>query len=245
MLNIAICDDETSALVNLSDNLNTVSKELNIVCDIEKFTSGTQLLKTMETRDKYPDILYMDVHMPKLNGIETVSKLRKLGYNNEIIFNSKSKPEVFEAFDVDAFHYIVKDETSEKKKKEIFLRAYKKVEKQHEDYITVSCAGESKTIPLKRIKYFVVKGNIVEVYFNKNEVFEFYTSLNKIQDTLLEKGFVRISKNVLINLKYIDTYTKTDLQMKDGRKFEMGRVYRKELGALIDTFFQKQKVLNI
>ncbi|MDR1018817.1 MAG: LytTR family DNA-binding domain-containing protein [Lachnospiraceae bacterium] len=245
MLRIAICDDESRDIDLLMEKLNKFANELGILFSIDTFSSGIELLNSDSQLEEFYDIIYLDIRMPKKDGMEVAKELRDIGFENEIIFNTKSRPEVFIGYDVDAFHYIVKDETPVEKQKEIFINAYKEVQKKTEKYITVSCAGESITIPLNRVSHFQVESKICQVHYDKNKSFEFYTSLKKLQNTLLDKGFVRINSNSLVNMAYIRKWTKTEVILKDGKQFEIGRTYKKNATILLDKYFKSREVFRI
>ncbi len=58
----------------------------------------------MEDRRDIPDIIFLDIFMDKINGMETAKILRNEGYEGEIVFLTTSPDFVFEAFDVQSFH---------------------------------------------------------------------------------------------------------------------------------------------
>ncbi|MDR1017472.1 MAG: LytTR family DNA-binding domain-containing protein [Lachnospiraceae bacterium] len=244
MLNIAICDDEVLEIKKLTHYLQSIMKKHHIVAKIDTYASGVEFLNMFKIKQTTPDIIYLDIHMPLVTGLEVAKELRKEGIKSEIIFNSKSKPEVFKSFDVDAFHYIVKDETSDDRQEEIFLSAYNAFKEKQKDYMFINIAGENVSIPIERVRYFIVKKNLVNVFYGK-EILEFYSSLNKISDILLEKEFIRVNKNTLINLNYINKYAKQEILMRDGKLFPVGRVYRKEVENLLEIYFNKKEVLKI
>jgi DNA-binding LytR/AlgR family response regulator len=245
LIKIAICDNTKNDIENEGKKLEGFAKELGIKISIEKFTSGEELLNVYEIADDFPPIIFLEINLQGIDGLSVAKKLRNDGYMGEIIFHTKSKSEVFVSFDVDAFHYIVKGETSLSREKEIFVHAYEEIKKAEEEFITVSYAGECMTIPLKQIKYFGVNKNLVEVHYGTNKVFKFYTSLAKISHSLIDKGFVRLSKSVIVNLIYVNKKTKSDVFLTNGKAFEMGRAYKKDADLLIDEYFRSKEVLRI
>ncbi|MDR1018435.1 MAG: LytTR family DNA-binding domain-containing protein [Lachnospiraceae bacterium] len=245
MLRVAICDNNIKDRNILETKLNQLSKEAKITMHIEKFSAGYQFKDYWSKKENEFDILFLDVNLPDESGLDLAKDLRKLGYKDEIIFNSREKSEVFESFDVKAFHYIVKDEISDKREKEIFVHAYEEVCKEKENYITVCCGGESLTIPVNIIKYFEAKRNIINVHYGKNQSFEFYTSLMKLELSLVEKGFVRVSKNTIINIAYVRKYSKLDVTLKNGTRFDIGRAYRKKVVTIIEEYMKSKEVLLV
>ncbi|MDR1017329.1 MAG: LytTR family DNA-binding domain-containing protein [Lachnospiraceae bacterium] len=245
MLRIAICDDNEKDIEVLEKNLNSFAEETEIQLNIEKFLSGNECLNVFENSDDFPEVLYLDMHMPSMDGMETATKLRKAGYSGEIIFNTVSEPEVYESFFVDAFHYIVKGKTDIETQRKIFHHAVEEKKKKEEDFITVSCAGESVTIGIKEIKYFSLENKVIVVHYRKKKTFEFYTSLNKIQYSLLNKGFVRVNSHALVNMSYITRRTKGDVSLFSGEKFDITRTYRKDANTVLDKFQKKREVFRL
>ena len=161
--------------------------------------------------------------MPDLGGFEVARAIRKAGYRTEIIFSTIAKERAIEAFDVEALHYIVKDETPEEKFRKILHKALQRVERRNIESISLTCAGEICNIPIKEIRYFEVLNKIITVYYQKDKKFEFYSTLGKIENLLCKKGFVRIQRSYLVNIRNIASLTYNYVTLKDGTTLSMGR----------------------
>lgn len=110
MLSIAVCEDERYFSERIITLLNHYLKEKKMEASIESCASGEELLAA---KPNY-DIILMDIVLPGLNGIETMGRLRERGYRGQVIFITAYKRYVFQAFDVDAVHYILKPVEKEK-----------------------------------------------------------------------------------------------------------------------------------
>ena len=113
-MRIAICDDEKNIRELIG---NKVAKQYP-EADIVFFQSGEELLLS----DKHVDILFLDIQMSGKNGMETARELRKKDKSVILIFVTAVEEYVFQAFDVGAFHYIVKP-IDDEKFKDVLLRA--------------------------------------------------------------------------------------------------------------------------
>jgi len=229
MLKIAICDDNPNALIKYSEQLNMIAEKSAIDIHISTYSSGKEILFDWEDEKRKADVLYLDINMDEINGIETAIRLRKMECNCEIIFLTASQSHMLEAFDVGAFHYVIKDYISESKFQEIFLRVAEKLEQKKKEYITFSCAGENRNIWIDTIRYFKVDVRVITVYFGNNESFEFYSTIGKVENALCARGFVRIYRSVLINIAYVKSAVPTEVVMMDGTRLPVGRSYWKEL----------------
>ena len=119
-MQIGICDDEKAVQEVLREKVKEFCPEAEIVL----YQSGEELLLA-ESR---PDILFLDIQMPKKSGMEVARELRKDGGKTILIFITAIEEYVFQAFDVGAFHYLVKPLSSDK-----FEEVLKKALKQYEE----------------------------------------------------------------------------------------------------------------
>jgi DNA-binding LytR/AlgR family response regulator len=132
----------------------------------------------------------------------------------------------------------LKDKTENAKSEEIFHNAVVRAEDKNKDYMSFSCAGETKNIAIKDIEYFQVTNHIINVSYEANKTVEFYSTLGRISEVLGNKGFARINKFTIINLLQIENRTATTVTMRDGNTFTIGKSYRKVLKNEIARFFE-------
>ena len=95
LLKIGICDDESEYTTILADYLKTydIDSEKDYSFQIDKFTSAKELLSAYTKPETY-HILFLDVEMPEITGIELAKKIRMLGDKNvRIVFVSQPKNE--------------------------------------------------------------------------------------------------------------------------------------------------------
>lgn len=105
-MRVAICDDE----IKMRELLAAKVRRLCPDADIVLVKSGSELL-SMEPQ---PEILFLDIGMPKMSGMEAARALRENNKSMVLIFVTAFAEYVFQAFDVGAFHYLVKPFTDEK-----------------------------------------------------------------------------------------------------------------------------------
>ena len=113
-MRIAICDDEVSIVQILEEKI----KKLLPDAVIDKYLSGDELIAS----GSKPDILFLDIQMPGMDGMETAKMLRQDNEDMILIFVTAAEEYVFQAFDVGAFHYLVKP-FSDEKLKEVVTKA--------------------------------------------------------------------------------------------------------------------------
>ena len=123
-MQIAICDDDKSIGLILEEKI----KKLLPDAVIEKYLSGDELIAS----GCEPDILFLDIQMPGMDGMETARILRQKNERMVLIFVTAVEEYVFQAFDVAAFHYLVKPFLDEKFE-EVVKRAVRSIEKYSEN----------------------------------------------------------------------------------------------------------------
>ena len=113
-MRIAICDDEKS----MGQILEEKVKKLLPDAVVETYLSGDALISS----GCKPDILFLDIQMPGMDGMETAKMFRQDNEDMILIFVTAAEEYVFQAFDVGAFHYLVKP-FSDEKLKEVVTKA--------------------------------------------------------------------------------------------------------------------------
>lgn len=215
MLEVFLCDDTESIVEKYKNILLNISKEKDIKLNITTFSSAEQLLFDLEGKDCYADIIFLDILMGKMNGIELAKVLRSRGCKSEIIFLTTSVEYVFDSFDTLPFNYIVKDKVTPGKFEEVFLKAAATIDSKKTDIFVCESGSVVKKIPIDDILFFEVRNRITTVYYG-DSFFNFYSSMDKIESSLEKKHFVRTHRSYLVNLRNIDTIEKNNIFMSNG-----------------------------
>lgn len=209
VLNIAVCDDEEVICRQIKE---LIEKRMADSC-IDVYDSGKKLLAA----EKLYDMVFLDIQMDGINGIETARALReKQNDKTVIIFITAMKEYVFEAFDVSAFHYLLKpiDET---KFTEVLRRAAWEVEsrrKQEQEPLLIRTKKRSMTFLKNDILYVESRGKKVEIHTKEKNI-EIYASMNELESQL-GSGFYRCHRGYLVNMIYIAEYSGEDITLSNG-----------------------------
>lgn len=102
---IAICDDEIIHLNMLKKYIKDILDTRRIDYTLVEYTSGEELL------EKYPrniDIIFLDIQMEELSGMETAIKIREFDSKVDIIFTTSFTDYVYQVYEVNAYRYILK-----------------------------------------------------------------------------------------------------------------------------------------
>jgi len=236
MLNVLVCDDKAQDQGYIKNRMAMAAARTGKKISIETFDTTDQLLFRIADSQRPVDIILLDIHFPESNGITVARKLREepIAYTGEIIFITISAGYILSAFDVSAFHYIIKKVTDEQKIDEILEHALVRAEQNSREHVLFKGIGEYRNIPVGDIAYFEVTQRIVTVHYGDDERFEFYSSLEKLETAMIPKGFLRIHRSLLVNVKRIQKGSISQVEMDDGRILHVGRKYRKDLQMVLN-----------
>ena len=217
MLSIAVCDDEVIECCNMEKRIKRVMEEMKIPCIIRQFRSGGELLQTLESFD----IVFLDIIMQEMDGMKTAQLFRRKAFDKILIFVSSSREYVFEAYDVEAFQYLLKP-VDDRKLKSVLQKAVFKTESRSQEFIIVSRERQKKKLFLDDIYYFEIQGRIVDAH-GPEGIFTYYEQIGELENKLRDKGFFRCHKSYLINLKYVDGYNRQEVILENGERIVIAK----------------------
>lgn len=217
MFSIAVCDDEVIECCHMAKKIKDILEELKIPCMIRRFCNGRELLEASESFD----IVFLDIMMQDLDGMKTAQIFREKSFDKILIFISSSREYVFDAYDVEAFQYLLKP-VDDTKLKRVLLKAVQKAGSHSQEFIVVSRERQKKKLFLDDIYYFEIKGRIVDVHGTEG-IFTYYGQIGELEDKLRDKGFFRCHKSFLINLKYVEVYNRQEVTMENGENIVIAK----------------------
>ena len=234
MIHIAICDDEPCMSDALRQMVSAFFCGKNIDTMITQYTSGEQLLRSQ----KKIDILFLDIQMGGLSGMETAKKLRRRKFKGFLIFITVLREMVFDAFEVQAFDYLVKpiDET---RFEHMMGRLLSSLQDAGSAGLLIQKGYESSIIPFEDIVFCEIIDRKVYVHLVSSEIIDFYDRIDHLE-TKLDDSFFRCHRSFLIHLKYLKSYKKGTAYMENGKEIPVSRLRSKEFSSVILRYMKRQ-----
>ncbi len=210
-IEVAICDDDERICQDLGSRIKRLLPESQIFC----FSSGEALLEA----SKPADLIFLDIEMEGMDGMAVAGELRQS--QALVIFVTAHKERVFDAFDVGAFHYLLKPLDPERFE-QVLSRACEEIRKRRRrEPLQIRDKGEYRTVYPDEIYYAESNGRKLQLHTSQG-VFECYGRMQELEAQLGE-DFYRCHRGYLIHLKYVAGYDASNIQLKDGSNVYLAR----------------------
>ncbi len=227
MLRIGICDDQMEARDTLRFALEKVIRE-GAEQIVYEFSTGESAVRWLEKHPGEIDLLFLDVEMKGINGMEAAGQIREFDKELCIVFVTGYRDYVFDGYKVNALDYVIKPAGTERLS-EVLGRVREKIfDKREENFIFKNPEGTYR-IPLENISYFYSdkrKVNVVLKEKDEKEAYSFYGKLDQVE-TQLSGAFVRIHQRYLVNPGQV-TYIGGESVTVGGKELPMSRNMKEE-----------------
>ncbi len=197
-LQIGICDDRMEDIEILTEALYKYDNSFTVF----KYSDGEALLYDWSQNEILFDILFLDIYMPGLNGIETAGKIRASLKDVIIIFVSSSDEHYPEAYDVFAFNYIMKPVNSEKLYR-VLEQALMNITKERRQQIQFSYKATNYRILCTNILYIESRDKIILFHMTDRTTLKCYAKLDEMLKQLPEDSFIRCHQSFAVNVFHI------------------------------------------
>ncbi len=227
MLHIGLCDDQLPARQNLLGMLRRRLAQRELDAEFWEFSSGEGVLGWLEKHPGGLDVLFLDIEMGGISGMETARRIRQEDGAILLVFVTGYADYVFDGYSVNALDYLMKPVDMEKLDG-LLLRILGATEKAAPRLYCVKNAEGIFKVPLADILYFQSEGRKVQLH-TAGRCHAFYARLNDVE-TQLPGGFVRIHQRYLVRAAAVDSF-EGDRVMVAGRSLPVSRACR--AGAML------------
>lgn len=232
MLNIAVCDDEKHIRDGIRDVIRDFFQAHGEQPAVYTFSSGKELLDS----DNRIDIIFLDIQMPQMDGMEVARKLRARGFRGFLLFITVLPDPVYDAFSVQAFDYLLKPIQPERFER-VMDRLLQTMQNAKDDVLLVRTGHESRLIPFDDIVYCEVIDRKIYVHLTGSEVVDYYDRIESLEKRLGD-AFYRCHRSYLINLRYVRNCKSNCVTMEDGTQIPVSRLRAKDFSNVMLRYMQ-------
>ena len=244
MVKIAFCDDDPALLQELSLLLNQYRIEHKDDLHATSFHSSLDLISEIERGARF-DILFLDIIMPGVNGIDTASEIRSYDSNVKIIFLTSSADFAVQSYTVSAYFYQLKPIQTDR-----FFRLMDSVlalcEKEQTSSLILRCKTGITRVDPKQIEYCEVIHRTLFIHLTSGTVLECIGSMEDLSHHLMPYGnFLRPHRSYLVNLDYVQTLHSNAITMSSLTQIPIprGKYNETKNAFLAYTFDHKQAII--
>ena len=219
--NIAVVDDTRLDSERLQRGINKwFYDNEHTTTNLTYYPDGQSLLKTFE-RDKF-QLIFIDIIMDSINGIETVRKLRELDNKVLIVFTTTSPEFAFDAFPLHPFDYVLKPYDNDRLA-QVLSEAIRFLDSP-EPSITVRVSRSSYKILIRDISAVLARDHTVEVVTTGGNCMLCSMKFGEFEAMFKnEMRFLECNRGIIINMDCVQTLSKdkSAFIMKDGSHYAM------------------------
>lgn len=233
MIKIAILEDEDASAKRLTDAVNSYCGEHNIAVAIDRYDTAFKLLD--HYRPIY-DIIFMDIVLPSMNGIEAAKELRKTDDAVTIVFVTDMANLAVRGYEVNALDFIVKPvEYNSFARK--FERALNAVRNRTSIDVCIQTDRTLKRISALKIYYIEIIHHKL-IYHTEEGDFVSRGTLDELEKQLAPENFVRCNACYLVNMRFISEVA-GDNVIVAGESLKISRTKKKAFMQVLTNYLGK------
>ena len=236
MIAIAIADDDPNDLVELSQRVEAYLKEQSMLFSVHAFTCGTDLLSC--TQDF--DLIFLDIQMNGISGMETAEKLRAGGMTGHIVFVTVLNEYVYDAFDVEASDYLLKPIDNQRFER-MMNRICGNLQKTSKPGLLITSRGNTCSLVAYDDIFFCEAVNHKMIINTKDTVFECYFKTEELKNRL-DGRFFQCHRSYLVNLKHVCGYGNGLALLENGEKIPVSRLRAREFSQKLLQYMKESVI---
>ncbi len=235
-----IVDDEKLARELLREFLAGYP-EIEIIGECAKGNEAVEQINKLK-----PDILFLDVQMPGMNGFDV---LEEIDHEPYVIFTTAYDQYAIKAFEKNAVDYLLKplDEerfrsavnralkrkTTEHGSVEELLRTFRADNRNFESHIFVQKSEKLFNLPVEEIVYLEASGDYT-IITTRNDQFVSSSGIGKLEEIMDPDTFIRVHRSTIININYLKEIERhfnggMVVKMQSGKSFPVSRTYARQI----------------
>lgn len=224
MIKVAICEDSDIDRDMLGEIVGFLMNDRGIEYQVDLYHNGEELVSSY--KNKPYDLIFLDIMMDEIDGIETGKLIRGMDKSVEIVYCTSSSDFAIAAYEVHAMGYLVKPYEPGRIGAVIDYFVQKHPQKE-QNYIQVKSKRKSIIIPYKDIIHMESDNKVVYIYTTTQGAVKVYNKLDTFEKELQDDRFLRCHQSYLVNMQYVAGLVDSDFIMIDNHMIPIRKSGRK------------------
>lgn len=222
-MNIAICDDNPKMVGQIENLLLSFFENVPNQFNYEAFLSGESLVEHLTNSASSFQIYLLDVEMKSLDGFDVARAIREKDQQAIIIFITSHVELMPEAFEVNAFHYLIKP-VNEIKVKQVLTKALEQLTLR-KMILQFTIQKKVHTVYLGEVEYFESMKRKMIIHLKSGEEYEYYGTMKEVIDKVSPQLFTQIHNSFVINMDYVQVKSGETIVMQSGREIAITKKF--------------------
>jgi len=228
-MNVAICDDNIYMASKIEEIVSSCFHDNTDYFESEVYSSGEDLLDDLNTDPLHYQLYILDIEMKEINGLQVAAKIREADQNAIIIFITSHDELMPEAFEVLAFHFLVKP-VNPQKAQSVILRAIESL-KARQTIFQFVIRKKVHTLYYEQIEYFESIQRKIIIHTTGGEELEYYGRLKDVRQTCNAHLFTQIHNSYIINMDYVKILDGECVILCSGETLPITKTFHKDFHA--------------
>lgn len=231
-MRIAICDDQVQYRTQIVTAIRDLLRKDGVLVD--PYKNGFDFLRGFE-KNPY-DLVFLDIEMPEINGIQVAKKLRQIHKDVPIVFLTSHIEYALEGYEVSALRYLTKP-ISIPKLQEVLSYVQQQLQEQRFLWVKTEL-GEEKVL-INEILYMESQNQNVNIVTTE-DTYSVRYNLGDYESELADDGFMRIHRGYLVSLGNIKSVGRNEIVLVDGSSLPVSRSKEKPLKDALFQYIRKE-----
>ena len=235
VIKVAVCEDSEIDRSMLEEIVGFLMTDRGLEYEIIPYLNGEELVADYKNHPY--DLIFLDVMMNEIDGIETGKMIRQMDGNVEIVYCTSSSDFAIAAYDVHAMGYLLKPYEPGRIGAVIDYYVQKHPQK-NQNFIEVKSRRKSLIIPYKDIINMESDNKVVYIYTTTQGAVKVYNKLDVFEQELADKRFLRCHQSYLVNMQYVAGLVDSDFIMINDKMIPIRKSGRKLIVKKYEDFLK-------
>lgn len=238
MIRIAILDDERDSGDKIKNEIEKEIKRRQRSCAVIVYKSSMELLADLDD-GKYYDLFFLDVEIPGMNGIETAGEIRRYYIEPVIVYVTNHIKYSVQAFEVNAFRYILKSEWEEKFPKALDA-IIPEIEAQGQKSYAIRHYNDVEILSYADIYYIEKNGKYASIHHRRG-ISNVRKSLCDMLQELASPEFILMGRGLVVNVRHVINVWQQEVNLRNGEILTMNKYRCKIMKEKVLKYWMQQK----